>query len=195
MTIQNLNTSILTPLFRSDQVRRVFDDELASQINVQLSRMEKRGELIRLKNGVYQFANREVDVLTIATHLYQPTYVSLETALSIYGILPETPSQVTSVGPITTKELKTVRGVFSYSKIQSALYFGFEKLQDSYSSLYYNLAYPEKALLDYVYIRQISDLSDYRLDLESINLQRLDSYAKLFPSWVGSIIRKQINHE
>ena len=58
-----------------------------------VSKLEQDGDLIRLKKGFFVVAPRISQQLLseelIANHLYGPSYVSLETALSYYGLIPE----------------------------------------------------------------------------------------------------------
>jgi len=56
------------------------------------------------------------------------------------------------------------------------------------SGLYYNLAIPEKALLDYIYIRQVRDLKEMRINIKLVDEKKLRKYIKLFPEWVGKVV-------
>ena len=55
------------------------------------------------------------------------------------------------------------------------------------ASNYYYLAEKEKALLDFLYIRKINNISDLRLNLKEINRIILSRYIKLFPEWIKKI--------
>jgi len=114
--------------------------------------MEKKKEIIRIKKGLYvsspaihkQLLSREL----IANHLYGPSYVSLETALSFYGIIPERTETMRSITFKRSKKFKTSLGLFEYQSIPSKIYpIGFrqEFVQDNYA---YLIATPEKALCD-----------------------------------------------
>ncbi|MBU0579402.1 hypothetical protein KKE34_02045 [Patescibacteria group bacterium] len=192
MTLRKLQNTILTPAFFTHQVQKLFCNEKPYQINIALARMVKRGDLVRIKKGLFRFLEREIDEFTLATLMYQPSYISLESALHVYGMIPEEVMQVTSVTPITTKKLNTGEGIFLYSKIQSTLFFGYNKLQDSNSWLFYHLAKPEKALLDYIYVRRVKDLSSFRVDLSEIDRRLLFKYAREFPAWVQNITKEQL---
>lgn len=178
-----------TPVFFSHQVERLFFDEPKQQINTQLARMVKRGDLIRLKRGVYRLAEAEVDELVVASLLYWPSYVSLESALHNLGVLPDVPAQVTSVTPVTVKKIITAEGAFVYQKIKPELFFGFQKIKDEASRMYYNLAFLEKALLDWVYVRKIKSLETMRLDKALIDGSKLKQWSKFYPSWVRKVVR------
>lgn len=171
----------------------VFTPTQADKIQViQLSRWVKRGRLIRLKQGLYQFMDRQVDEFSLAGYLYQPAYISLETALNNLGIMPDVSANVTSVSPVTTKIIKTIKGTFYYSKIKQELFFGWQTIKDS-GGLYYKIAWPEKALLDWIYLRKIKNLTEYRLNLNNLNKQRLKKFSQVYPDWVRKVINEQFN--
>jgi len=152
----------------------------------------KSGRLIRLKRGLYQFADRQTDEFVLAGYLYQPSYISLETALNNFGIIPDISAAVTSISPVTTKTIKTAKGIFIYSKISRKLFFGWQKIKDL-SGLYYQIALPEKALLDWIYIRKISSLVNERIDLSSLSKTRLTSFSQPYPAWVRKVINEQFS--
>jgi predicted transcriptional regulator of viral defense system len=180
-----------TPLFSDYQVARWFPDEPKQQINVQLARLARAGTLIRLKRGLYALAHAQPDELVMANLIYRPSYVSLESALNYYGMIPDVAGNVTSVSPVTSKIVRTSRGVFIYSKIARDLYFGYKTVKDAGSEFSYALAEAEKAVLDYVYIRKLRHLTDQRLDLEPVNRTKLGKYGRVFPAWVTEAINEQ----
>ena len=188
MQYKALKNQIKRPVFFDYQVEKLFTDEPKLQINTQLSRMVKRGDLVRLKRGVFMFPDVEVDELVLANLLYDPSYVSLESALNIVGVIPDITANVTSVTLVTSKTVNTVKGMFLYSKIDKELFFGFEKIFDANSKMYYNLALPEKALLDLIYIRRLKSLDEYRIDMSGIKKTLLNKFSKKFPNWVRKAI-------
>src|SRR3989338_3440091 len=103
MKLTQLLERINTPLFFDYQVARWFSDEPKQQINVQLARLVRAGALIRLKRGLYALAHTQPDELVMANLIYRPSYVSLESALNYYGIIPDVVENVTSVSPVTSK--------------------------------------------------------------------------------------------
>jgi len=171
----------------------IFTSAQADKVQAsQLARWVKRGRLIRLKQGLYQFIDRPVDEFSLAGFLYQPAYISLETALNNLGIMPDVSANVTSVSPTTTKIIKTVKGVFYYSKIKQELFFGWQAVKDLPGG-YYKIAFPEKALLDWIYLRKIKNLTEYRLNLNNLSKQRLAKFSQVYPNWVRRVIYEQFN--
>jgi len=191
MKIIELLGRVNIPLFFDYQIERMFPDESKHQVNVQLARFVRAGVLMRLKRGLYVFSHGKIDEMVLANFIYRPSYVSLESALNYYGIIPDVVGNVTSVSPVTTRNFRTGRGVFIYSKIAGDLYFGRQTVKDSDSEFYFSIAEAEKALLDYVYIRKIRDLSDQRVDLSGIDRKKLIKYGKIFPARVMRTINEQ----
>ncbi len=115
------------------------------------------------------------DYFFIANKIYPPSYISLESALSYYGFIPETTLQITSISTRKTNIFDTQFGVFSYKSVKSSLYFGYEILQNNGRSIQF--ANPEKCILDYLYLHSaISNIQDFeglRLNREMIK-SRID---------------------
>lgn len=111
------------------------------------------------------------DYFFIANKIYSPSYISLESALSHYGFIPETTLQITSVSTRKTNLFDTQFGVFSYQSIKNNLYFGYEVIENNDRP--FTLATPEKAILDYLYLHSeitgIEDLEGLRFNTEIIN--------------------------
>ncbi|HRZ84609.1 MAG TPA: hypothetical protein P5344_00600 [Candidatus Dojkabacteria bacterium] len=107
----------------------------------------------------------------IANKIYSPSYISLESALSHYGFIPETTLQITSVSTRKTNLFDTQYGVFSYQSIKNGFFFGYEVIENNDRP--FTLATPEKAILDYLYlhseITDIEDLEGLRFNEEIIN--------------------------
>jgi predicted transcriptional regulator of viral defense system len=180
-----------TPVFFRYQVERLFPNESRTLTNSQLSRWVEKKKLVRLRRELFLFPEVKIDEMVLANFIYRPSYISLESALNYYGIIPDVVQNVTSVSPVTTRTFRTGRGVFIYSKIMKNLYFGWQTVKDSKSDFEFSIAEPEKALLDYVYIRRIRDLTDQRIDFGVIDPKKLIKYSRIFPSWVINTINEQ----
>ncbi|OGC22824.1 hypothetical protein A2291_08565 [candidate division WOR-1 bacterium RIFOXYB2_FULL_42_35] len=156
------------PLFTTQDIRLLGDKVFAYQLCL----WQKQGYIIKLKNGVYVFTDGigQVKPETIAANLYAPSYISLEKALSFYGLIPEMVYSITSVTPKTTRTFKNRLGNFTYQHLKPALFCGYREIKDGPAS--YLLAEPEKALLDYLYLHKIKDKKDWqglRLNQKIIN--------------------------
>ena len=119
-----------------------------------VARMEKDGEIIRLKKGLFvvtpkvhlQTLSKEL----IANHLYGPSYVSCETALSFYGLIPERVYMTKSMTMKRSKSYQTSMGNFEYISINED-YFAIGIRQEIVENKFaFMIATPEKALCDLI---------------------------------------------
>ena len=154
----------------------------------QLSRWVASGQLVSLRRGVYAlarpFRRREPHAFDIANLLVRPSYVSLESALSFYGLIPEAVFVTTSVTRARTAEYETPLGTFGFRSISENLFWGYTSTLVSADGAHTAfVARPEKALLDLVHMRPGGDseafLTELRLDrLDSLNIDLLRQYAQ-----------------
>ena len=135
-----------------------------------LTRWLKKGLLIRLKQGYYTFPeyeNKPGFSYYFANRIYKPSYISLHTALSFYGIIPESVVQITSVTSLKTAVFKNDFGEYSYKSVKNNLMFGYDLKQHSNNTVL-KFAKPEKALLDLLYLypfyNTIQEMKDLRFD-------------------------------
>lgn len=152
---------------------------------------EKAGRVIKLKNNRYIFSDLEprgIDVYLISNKLYQPSYISVELALNHYGIIPESVMSITAISTNKTHTFSTQVGEFVYQSIRPECFFGYTILEHKNHGV--QLAYLEKAVLDYLYlhseIKAIADLNSLRWNKELLTKQldheRLMTYANAFGS-------------
>jgi len=139
-----------------------------SNINAKIAYMVKKGELIRLKKGLYalgkEYQNTSVDILSLANTLYAPSYVSFDYALSYYGLIPERVYEITSATMRLKKEFDTLLGRFTYKPIPLQAYaLGVDWLYDDIHGGKL-IATAEKALCDKIRAdRGIGRLSQQKL--------------------------------
>lgn len=172
-------------VFSLADVYKFFGDEEPLVIKIQLHRFAKKKLIKQIKRGLYCFDETKIDEHILAGLLYRPSYISLESALNYYGIIPDVNFETTSISPVTTKKIKTLLGVFSYQKIKKELFFGFITVKVNDNNFY--LAKKEKALLDYFYIRKIRSAADLRLKLDSFDFRLYKKYLKSFPGWLPKL--------
>lgn len=90
-----------------------------------ISLMLKRREIIRVRKGLYirsELFGGSVEPVEIANAIYGPSYISLEYALSRFGMIPERIETITSVTPKRSKVFTTPVATFSYAHIASRAY-------------------------------------------------------------------------
>jgi predicted transcriptional regulator of viral defense system len=95
-------------------------------------------------------ALNEETLFLMVNHLYSPSYVSFETALSYYGLIPEGVYSITSAATKKTTSFKSPTANFIYHRIKPQLYFGYRLASQGGQG--YKVADPEKAVLDYLYL-------------------------------------------
>lgn len=192
MTIKELHNLVVTSIFNTTQVKSLFSGLSQSHILIQLNRWVKNGTIIRLRRGLYMFPDININEYAVASALYNPSYISLESALNHQGIIPDIPNTLTSVCTTTPRNFTTPMGKFAYSRIKTSLFFGYTLETDTQSKLPYSIAYPEKALLDLIYIRNYHKLTDLRVSWESLDMTRLKKYAKIYPRWVRQLVESYV---
>jgi predicted transcriptional regulator of viral defense system len=116
--------------------------------------MEKQGDIIRLKKGLYvvseKISRKKISRELIANHLYGVSYLSLETALSHYGLIPEKVFAIRSITTKRAKQFENAFGRFEYISV-STDYFSIGIRQQIVDNEYaYLIATPEKALCDLI---------------------------------------------
>ncbi|MBN1364678.1 MAG: hypothetical protein JW976_07735 [Syntrophaceae bacterium] len=170
----------LTKIIKAPYFSR-FDVLLSDQklLDYQISLWVKKGHLLRLKNGLYAFTKDEEKIKgeEIAAFIYAPSYLSLESALSWYGFIPEMVYAYVSVTARINRKFTNDFGTFLYRHIKSDLFWGYTEMKTEYG--HYLMAEPEKALLDYLYLNlsKISNETDFaniRLNMETIK-EKIDS--------------------
>ena len=170
------------PFFTQHDVAHAIGTKLASA-EVLCSRYVKKGLLMRLKRGFYARTEtlshlNQIDLFRIANILQVPSYISLRTALSYYGIT--TQMQKGFFESISVKRTKTfqIGGLsFHYIKLRPDLYREFIKRDGVF------IALPEKAVLDTFYL---ASLGRYSLDGSSLDLTMVDKgtlaeFSALYP--------------
>ncbi|MDD5775926.1 MAG: hypothetical protein PHS64_08295, partial [Candidatus Omnitrophica bacterium] len=79
----------------------------------------------------------------------------LEYALGFYGLIPEQAAAVTSTTTLKTARFENISGAFIYQHIKPEAFRGFRSARDS-AGLAYFIAEPEKAVVDFLYLRSRS---------------------------------------
>ncbi|MFQ5899792.1 MAG: hypothetical protein ACE5JN_16310 [Candidatus Methylomirabilia bacterium] len=155
---------------------------------VALHRLVAYGVLVRLSRGVYQVALKQPDLARIANALVYPSYLSFESALSRYGILSQVPYALSFATPRRSRRLTLGDTLVEYHQLKGPLFFGYTLANGL------NLAEPEKALLDQLYLiaRGGASLTLQDLDLSRLDRTRLRAYAPAFPPSVQATAQRLV---
>jgi predicted transcriptional regulator of viral defense system len=183
-----INSSLLLPFYES-----------AQQAQRQLSDWARAGKLLQLRRGVYAFSppykNEQPHRYHIANQLVRSSYVSLETALSYYDLIPEHVASVTSVTTGRPQKLSNAFGRFTYRHIQTRFFYGFRhwRVSDQQHAF---LASPEKALLDLIYLTPAGDEKTYlrALRLQNLDLLNIEHLQKLVEEAKMSKLDRALKH-
>lgn len=156
-------------LFDVVDASKIFGIKNTKTLYVLLQKLEKDGLINRVAKGKYHFSLKEVGDFELANFLVNPSYVSLESALSFYGIISQFPYTVTSITVLKAKKLSYQEKEFEYAHIESKYFWGFVK-KDRFI-----IATPEKALLDELYFmaKGLRHIHVQDLSLEIINKKKL----------------------
>ena len=163
-------------------------DEKRDNLKKMIHRWKEKGWIYPLKRGLYELTYPKdftIPDMYIANRLYNPSYVSLETALSNYSIIPEVSMAVTSITTKPTRKFKNKHGLFIYRTVRQNAFTGY--YVEKHRTFNILVAEPEKALVDYTYFKTYHNkklnLKDERLDKNVIlrlNKKKLNRYAKLY---------------
>ena len=153
--------------------------KFTSNPNVFLTRALKAGYIARIVRGVYCNTFKNVPrVEEVACFLRRPSYISCEWALNYHNVILQVPVVCTaitlslSVGERSKVNYKGV--IIEYSKIAERLFAGFEFREG------FNIAAPEKALLDVIYLRGQTPFAG-ELELENLDMKKLKELSKSYP--------------
>jgi hypothetical protein len=161
-------------LFRHTDVQK-----FTGNANVFLTRAQAKGFVERVARGVYINALRDArpGIEEVACFLRTPSYVSCEWALNRHSVLRQAPffcTVLTLDSAVGAKHSLVFDGVtIEFSRISAKLFNGFEAREG------YNLAWPEKALLDAMHLRKAIPFRD-ELELEALDMKRLENLADAF---------------
>ena len=148
-----------------------------ADVRRQLSRWTRSGRVIQLRRGLYTLAapyqQTAPHPFLIANSLLPGSYVSLQSALAYYGLIPEYVPQTLSVSTLRPSRWRNPLGEFRFQHLAPHFFFGYQQVtlapgQEAF------VAFPEKALLDLVHLTPNGDGPHYLAGLRLQNLEHLD---------------------
>ena len=121
--------------------------------NEKVRALEKDGQLIRLKRGLYvvssEVTGKPVNACLCANHIYGPSYVSQQWALRWYGLIPERVYTMTSVTTKRTRMFENSLGRFTYEQVKPEYFaIGVNSIEED--GVTFMMASREKALCDLI---------------------------------------------
>ena len=141
-----------------------------------VKRALKAGHLVRMRKGLYLIASKTKHILPdefeLTLLIYEPSIVSLESALSYHSWIPEAVYTTTCVTPKRAQEFTTPIGIFSYKHVPAqGFYEGVSRITTTTGTLL--IAEPWRALADFIYTQRkswenLDELeADLRIDVET----------------------------
>ena len=164
-------------LFSLEEFRRNFGVSYQAAAKF-LEKYTNRHFFTRFKKGIYGVSAKRPPLFVVANRLYYPSYISLESALSFYNMIPEVVYAITSVTTKPSREFSTGEITFIYSHIKKEYFTGYIPIEfRRYTVL---IAEPEKALVDYLYFVSLGRKSlNERLILREVKKERVEHFVKL----------------
>lgn len=153
-----------------------------------LSEWQEKGYIKKIIRGYYMFSDVELNepvLFEIANRMHQPSYISLEMALSYYHLIPESVYAITSITTRKPYQYSTPLADFTYRYVKPALFFGYELVNYQPNKIF-KIGYPEKVIIDFFYLnphlKSPSDFESLRMNTtrfwELIDEQRLDQFVE-----------------
>ena len=175
-------------VFSYEDILSFYPNEKKLNLKKSIYRWKQKGWIKLLKKGLYELSYPKdfiIPDLYVANKLYSPSYISLETALSNYSIIPEVSMAVTSISTKSTRTFKNEHGLFTYRTVKPTCFTGYHVMKHDNFSIF--IADPEKALIDYLYFKNYRNkafsLSAERLDKDvvaNLKKKKLTEYAKQY---------------
>lgn len=158
------------------------------------------GEILNIRRGLYclspKYQKKPLSVYMLAQRIYGPSYVSMETALSYHGWIPEGVFACTNACMKNAKEFDTTLGIFSYTRVpQKTFYAGVERCVDKNENVYF-MASPAKALADYIYshkedFKNIGDAAEsLRIEPEQLNSVKAEELSILQGNYSSKRVKR-----
>ena len=181
------------PAFNLNDIRKIDPDFHRPQLSDWVS----RGYITPFAGGYYVLTNSQIDesvLFMLANLIYEPSYISRESALAYYQVIPESVLGVTSASSRKTRQFDTQWGRFNYRSIKPSLMFGYQVIERG-QNIKYKIASLEKAVLDYLYrnpdMQSEEDLEGLRWNKDL--LSRLEDN-NLFWKYLKIFDSKTLNH-
>ena len=167
------------PVFFSSMLKA---SEKKGTLKVQFSQWKKKGLISQLRKGLYILSKDEREIepthFFLANQIFIPSYISLESALAFYGLIPEFVANTTSITSRKTCKFKNEFGIFTYQHIKKEGYDGFISIREK-DNISILIATPEKALVDFVYLNlEKLNLQDISVLTESYRFQNYEKLSK-----------------
>ncbi len=171
-------------VFTDTELKELIGGSPASRYG-KIKRALSSGEIVHVKRGLYclpeHLRRTPLNLFSVAQFVYGPSYVSLESALSFHGWIPEAVYGTASVSQKRSREFKTNLGFFMFRRVACNPFFvGVERHLEGQQG--YLVASPWKAIADYVYV--------YKKEWKG--LSALTDSLRIEPEFLASVDREHL---
>ena len=201
-------------LFDETVVGNLLPDHAPGARNAMVHRAARKGEILILKPGLYCLAEKyrrtHPHPFIVAAMLHAPSHISLESALSYHGLIPEAVHQVASVTSQRSRTFNTPLGYFTYRRVPCDYTRAGVVAEKVVDNAWAFLATPLRAIADLIYVRRdvrwekdglaflttsmridMDDLHDVSMDLfdevhDSFRNKRVKDYLRGVKETVGT---------
>ncbi|MFP3911221.1 MAG: hypothetical protein ACLFUT_04010 [Desulfobacteraceae bacterium] len=173
-----------SPFFTISSLQGIFSVSRESARTI-ATRLVKRKILTRIRRDLYTLVNRQYSLFSLANALFQPSVISLESALNYWGLIVQAPQIIFSIA-LRSYQCEVDNITFVYRRMTPSLMrFGQVKIEDFY------IAEPEKALLDTLYMRSkgLVELLPEDVNMGKLDPELLSYYGGYFPARVKNLLR------
>ena len=140
-------------------------------VKKKIHRYVKSGKINAVRRGIYS-KDKDYDKYELATKIYTPSYVSLETTMGAAGVTFQLYGQIFVVS-YTTKEIECNGQKYSYKKIKDTILTNQMGIESGGN---YSIASPERAFLDIIYLNK-----DYHFDnLSVLNWEKVHEILPIY---------------
>ena len=207
-TVKRIFEEFKTDILPISLIHSMLDNKSENAKKSLLKRACQKGDLIRVRKGLYLVGENKrrghYNSFVIANFMVGPSYISLESALSFYGLIPEAVYTTTSVTIKVGSEVKTPVGQYSFSYLKIDYFnFGFYQIKDGEHK--YLMATPLKALVDYIVLKKKKYKSvkeveeDLRFDFDEfltykkfVNIDKINEMLNVYKSYRLQVILKDM---
>jgi len=171
--MESYSLSLLTKKLLESEFRLINSKTLKEVLGIKNERtfyriindFVRNNVVVNIEKNKYYVTGKNIDTFEIANFFYQPSYVSLESALNYWGILSQFPFEITSITPKKSVTKKFDGKIYDYSH-SAPKYFGMFTKKNNIL-----IALPEKALFDQLYLasKGLKPINFDEYDLKKIN--------------------------
>lgn len=158
-------------VFSLPDISLLWQDSQTDAVRVRLNYYVKKGDLYRIRRGFYA-KSKEYSKLELATRIYTPSYVSLETVLAKEGMIFQYQTNIT-IASYLTRDITVDEQTYSYKKIKEAILTYGNGIDHTHET---SIATKERAFLDTLYLN-----TNYHFDnLRSLDHQKISELLPIY---------------